>query len=134
MQLSNNLTTMKILQKLTTQPVASECLYCGTPIHGRSDKKFCNHQCKNAYHNVFAHRMRKLKNNVLSSIATNYDVLTELLKDNIRTISIARISEKGFNTEVVTGYRRSHYHHTEERCFDIAYYRTSQKIFNIHRI
>lgn len=27
------------------------CLYCNEPIKGRSDKKFCDAQCKSAYHN-----------------------------------------------------------------------------------
>ncbi len=27
------------------------CLYCDEPIKGRNDKKFCNSQCRSAYHN-----------------------------------------------------------------------------------
>ena len=27
------------------------CLNCEKPIHGRSDKKFCDSDCRNAYHN-----------------------------------------------------------------------------------
>ena len=27
------------------------CLYCKETLNGRSDKKFCNAQCKSAYHN-----------------------------------------------------------------------------------
>nr|WP_320117457.1 hypothetical protein [uncultured Marinifilum sp.] len=28
-----------------------KCLYCKEPFVGRADKKFCNSQCKSAYHN-----------------------------------------------------------------------------------
>jgi len=27
------------------------CLECGEPLIGRSDKKFCDDQCRNAYNN-----------------------------------------------------------------------------------
>lgn len=27
------------------------CIYCGSNIYGRSDKKFCNYNCKSNYNN-----------------------------------------------------------------------------------
>lgn len=28
------------------------CLNCGTPLFGRSDKKFCSHNCRSYYNNI----------------------------------------------------------------------------------
>ncbi len=28
-----------------------KCLYCGTELKGRADKKYCDESCRNSYHN-----------------------------------------------------------------------------------
>src|SRR5690554_367503 len=43
----------------------NKCLNCGEQIVGRSDKKFCNKYCKNAYHNTH------LQNGEKTIISTN---------------------------------------------------------------
>lgn len=32
-------------------PQQAYCLYCGKPVKGRIDKKFCDDWCRNAYNN-----------------------------------------------------------------------------------
>ncbi|MCH5686755.1 DUF2116 family Zn-ribbon domain-containing protein [Niabella sp. W65] len=34
---------------METQP--KNCMACGKPVKGRSDKKFCDDYCRNAYNN-----------------------------------------------------------------------------------
>ena len=36
------------------------CLYCGETFQGRSDKKFCDAQCRNSYNNK-VNRLHELK-------------------------------------------------------------------------
>ena len=109
------------------------CLQCGGAVYGRQDKKFCSEKCKNAYHNHQASDFRKLKNDTLSYISGNYEILDRLEKNKIRSISIDRIKELGFREGVATGHRLGRFNHLEESCFDIIYYRTPMEIFNIHR-
>lgn len=110
-----------------------ECLQCGKEVYGRQDKKFCSERCKNTFHNQAISLTRRMKAETLAAISDNYDILNKLEKEKIRSISIGRIKEMGFNETVSTGHRGGMFNHQEEYCFDIAYYRTSQKIFNIHR-
>lgn len=109
------------------------CLQCGGEVYGRQDKKFCSERCKNTFHNRAISRTRKMKAEILAAISDNYDILDRLEKEKIRSISIDRIKEMGFNETVSTGHRNGRFNHQEEYCFDIAYFKTSQKVFNIHR-
>lgn len=110
-----------------------ECLKCGTAIYGRPDKKFCSLECKNAYHNNAVSNHRKVRTLVIRSLNSNYEILDKLEKNKIRTISIDRIRELGFDENYSTGHRLGRFSHNEEFCFDISYCRTQSKIFRIRR-
>jgi hypothetical protein len=52
------------------------CLACNKPLHGRTDKKFCNDYCRNNY------------NNQLKNISSNYvRRINQLLLKNRRVLS-----------------------------------------------
>lgn len=110
-----------------------ECLRCGTAIYGRPDKKFCSITCKNAYHNNEVSNHRKARTHAIKTLNNNYEILDKLEKNKIRTISIDRIRELGFDENFSTGHRMGRFSHNEESCFDITYYRTQSKIFHIRR-
>lgn len=110
-----------------------ECLKCGTAIYGRADKKFCSVNCKNAYHNDQVSGHRRARNLAIKTLTSNYEILDKLEKNKIRTISIDRIRELGFDENFSTGHRIGRLKHNEENCFDITYCRTQTKIFHIRR-
>ena len=110
-----------------------ECLKCGTPIYGRADKKFCSVKCKNSYHNDITYGQRKVRNKTITALSINYDILDKLMKNDIRTISIIRIRELGFDENYSTGHRLGRFRHNEEFCFDIVYCRSETKIYHIRR-
>lgn len=110
-----------------------ECLRCGTTIYGRADKKFCSSACKNAYHNHAVSSHRHARNLAIRTLTSNYEILDKLEKNKIRTISIDRIRELGFDENYSTGHRLGRFAHNEENCFDITYCRTPSKIFHIRR-
>lgn len=110
-----------------------ECLKCGTVIYGRADKKFCSPACKNAYHNDSVSGHRRARNKAIRTLNVNYDILDKLMKNEIRSISIERIRDLGFDENYSTGHRIGRTRHEEESCFDITYCRTETKIFQIRR-
>ncbi len=75
------------------------CLYCGTILHGRADKKFCNDSCRSGYNN---HRREeevdevKIIQNILKS---NRKILNQVLEDGVETVKVKkdRLAEMGFN-------------------------------------
>lgn len=109
------------------------CLKCGTPIYGRADKKFCSSACKNSYHNSEQTSQRRARVRTLAALSANYEILDRLERNKIRTISIDRIKELGFDENYSTGHRLGRFNHNEESCFDIVYCRTPAKIFHIRR-
>jgi hypothetical protein len=53
------------------------CLECGEKIIGRSDKKFCNDGCRNAYNNQHNKDSSNLMRNVNNKLRKNHRVLSE---------------------------------------------------------
>jgi predicted nucleic acid-binding Zn ribbon protein len=86
--------------KLTT----AHCRDCGTKLLGRSDKKFCNDYCRNAYHGKqnrdVSNRMRNI-NNILRK---NRRILLQLIQNNIQTCSNMDLINLGFKSAYSTHY------------------------------
>lgn len=54
------------------------CLECGTAIIGRSDKKFCNDYCRNAFNNKVNIDSKNLIRNTNNRLRKNHKILSEL--------------------------------------------------------
>jgi len=80
------------------------CKECGEPLLGRSDKKFCDEQCRSAYHNhlrrtEFAHISKTNR-----TLLRNRKILSELLKSGVNELSIRELIESGFIRNYITSY------------------------------
>lgn len=53
------------------------CLECGEKIIGRSDKKFCNDACRNAYNNKQNKDISNLMRNINNKLRKNFRILSE---------------------------------------------------------
>ena len=110
------------------------CLECGhTIVYGRKDKHFCSPGCKNRYHNREQRIRKEVRLHTMTALSRNYEILEALLKEDVTSISLSDLAQMGFNPEYVTGHRKGLYRHEEYSCFDIRYYRSSTKIFNVRR-
>ena len=69
----------------------------------------------------------------LTALSRNYEILEALLKEKVTSMSLSDLAQMGFRPEYVTGHRKGLYRHEEYSCFDIRYYRSSTKIFNVRR-
>lgn len=67
----NDLCEIKILKKMNV------CLECGEKIIGRSDKKFCNDGCRNAYNNKNNKDVSNLMRNINNKLRRNFRILSE---------------------------------------------------------
>lgn len=76
---------------------------------------------------------RQLRARTISALTGNYAVLEALLKEGKTAARIEELSELGFDPAYVTGHRRGHFRHDEYACFDIWYFRTDTRIFNVRR-
>ena len=109
------------------------CLECGDTLnYGRSDRKFCGAKCKNAYHNRRTHDIRAVHYKVVGCINRNYEILDKLVKLGISSIDIPDVVQMGFSPDYSTSYHKVRTH-DEFRCYEIKYFMTQNRLFNICR-
>ena len=109
------------------------CLHCGISIRGRRDKQFCSLSCKNAFHNGVMMTKRQQRAKIVATLTGNYTILEALLKEGKTGAGLEELSELGFDPAYVTEHRRGRFKHDEYACFDIWYYRTDTRIFNVRK-
>lgn len=78
------------------------CLECGEKIRGRSDKKFCNDYCRNAYNNRLNVGDKNLVRNTNNILKKNYKILCELNLTGKTKTSKNTLIQKGFNFNLIT--------------------------------
>lgn len=81
------------------------CIECGSRIVGRSDKKFCDDSCRNAYHNE---RNRVELNSVRKTnriLGRNRKILVELKAEGLERVHRKVLLALGFSFEHFTAYQ-----------------------------
>jgi hypothetical protein len=78
------------------------CLYCGKPLHGRSDKKFCDDQCRNSYNNQLNSDSSNYVRNINNILRKNRRIMEELNVDGKTKLSKTKLLEHGFNFNYFT--------------------------------
>ena len=75
-----------------------ECLDCGELIRGRSDKKFCNDQCRNNFNNRQNSDVNGMVKTINSILKRNRRILEELIPEEGKTrITKTKLVEKGYS-------------------------------------
>jgi len=110
------------------------CLECGEPLYGRSDKKFCDSNCRNAWHGHIRSESRRRHHLTLQGLNSNYAILSNMLRIHKSSCPVSSLISMGFRPEYVTHRGEKIGRHLEYRCFDIAYCLTPKKLFNLHKI
>ncbi|MES2274541.1 MAG: hypothetical protein V4592_00870 [Bacteroidota bacterium] len=80
-----------------------KCLDCGTILHGRADKKFCNDLCRNSYNNQLNSNSYNLVRNINNILRRNRRVMEELNPTGKIKVSRERMLQKGFDFDYFTG-------------------------------
>ncbi|NLZ51544.1 MAG: hypothetical protein GX899_07585 [Rikenellaceae bacterium] len=110
-----------------------KCLMCGKPLSGRIGKKFCNQQCKNAWHNLKTKDFRMYHNRIITALNRNYSLLEKALREGVMSIDLMLLENQGFRPAYMTSYTTVRYGNDICRCFDISYCRSGTRIFKIKR-
>lgn len=79
-----------------------QCLECGEKVIGRSDKKFCNDYCRNAYNNKLNIGDKNLVRNINNALKKNYKILCELNITGKTKVSKVKLNQKGFRFDLFT--------------------------------
>ncbi|MCS4304739.1 MULTISPECIES: hypothetical protein [Chryseobacterium] len=81
------------------------CLECGEKIIGRSDKKFCNDACRNAYNNKQNKDSTNLMRNINNKLRKNYRILTEVNIDGKTKVARSKLESLGFDFDYFTNLK-----------------------------
>lgn len=82
------------------------CLECGNPLFGRSDKKFCDDACRNAYNNKQNKDKTNLMRNINNLLRKNYRILCALnFVDGKVKVKKEKLKEQGFNFDYFTNLK-----------------------------
>jgi predicted nucleic acid-binding Zn ribbon protein len=74
------------------------CLFCGEPIKGRADKKFCDDQCRSNYNYSLTRDANNLVRNINRILKKNRLILEkELGNEKMKKTSRKKLLEKGFD-------------------------------------
>ncbi len=111
--------------------LGQRCIECGTPISGRSDRKYCCDRCKNKHHNKERDLpWRQYHNRVIRILDCNYEILKRLSDMGIRNIDIAELRVLKFNFEYFTSFTMSG-RRKRFTCYEMAYEVSGGRIINI---
>ncbi|WP_428068947.1 hypothetical protein [Chryseobacterium gambrini] len=81
------------------------CLECSEKIIGRSDKKFCNDACRNAYNNKQNKDSSNLMRNINNKLRKNYRILTEVNIDGKTKVAKSKLDGLGFDFDYITNLK-----------------------------
>lgn len=99
-----------------------ECLHCLKRIQGRSDKKFCDNQCRNAFNNT----QNGVSNNFIRKlnriIKKNRGILEELCPTD-KSVKVHRkeLTKQGFSFEYFTNIYTTKAAKTYYFCYEFGY-------------
>jgi hypothetical protein len=93
------------------------CLECGDELMGRSDKKFCNDQCRTVYNQKLNGDAAELIRNINNQLRKNRAILSKLNPEGKTSVRKSVLEKKGFNFKLFT----STYTTKEKRTYYFVY-------------
>src|SRR5690554_4460190 len=72
------------------------CTYCGKPLMGRADKKFCDSDCRSSYYNELNRHTNNLMRQVNRTLSKNRRILKGLNPDGKATVHRSELLKKKF--------------------------------------
>jgi predicted nucleic acid-binding Zn ribbon protein len=113
---------LNFLKISTYMSPGKKCISCGEPVRGRSDKKFCNDYCRNAYNN----QLKKSNSHVRvinTALGKNRRILEGLLPEGEETCRANKenLHRLGFQFTYITHTYTTKAGKTYFYCYDYGY-------------
>jgi predicted nucleic acid-binding Zn ribbon protein len=96
-----------------------DCLACGKPLHGRTDKKFCNDHCRNGYNNNLRAAVNNTVRHINGVLLKNRRILESLVGDaDTGNVAKEKLLEMGFQFRYRTHHITNRKGSTYSFCYD----------------
>lgn len=105
------------------------CEECGTPLQGRSDKRFCTDQCRSTHNNRRNRESNLYVREVNLVLRKNRRILDSLNPGGRVKVPAARLKDSGFDFRYHTSVGRAQEGGTCYYCYDQGYVPLGKKYF-----
>ena len=108
---------------MTTDTTAKNCLTCGKPLKGRTDKKFCDDYCRNGYNNQLKATDNNYVRNINNALRKNRRILEALLpdKEEMAKTTKDKLMHKEFQFKYITHTYVNKKGNTYFFCYEYGY-------------
>ena len=101
--------------------MANHCKYCGKELIGRSDKKFCDTNCRTAFHNSKLNAKETVIQKVNKILRKNRSVLKFVSPQGKTTVRKSLLINQGFTFQYYTHHYTTKNGNTYTFCYDYGY-------------
>ena len=105
------------------------CLDCGETLRGRSDKKFCDDQCRSNFNNRMKAGQQHCIRPVNSILRKNHAVLSRICKGEKIRIKKDDLLKNGFNPDYHTHLHETQSGNTYYFCYDYGVLKLDRDIY-----
>jgi hypothetical protein len=100
------------------------CTACSKTIRGRSDKKFCNDYCRNAYNNQIKSPVNNFIRNTNNKLSKNRRILETISEEKNQFIKIKKehLLQMGFSFDYTTQVYQNKQGKNYYFCYDYGYF------------
>jgi hypothetical protein len=108
---------------MTTDIATKNCLTCGKPLKGRTDKKFCDDYCRNGYNNQLKATDNNYVRNINNALRKNRRILEALLpeKEEMAKTTKDKLLHKEFQFKYITHTYINKKGNTYFFCYEYGY-------------
>ncbi|MCW3789638.1 hypothetical protein [Plebeiibacterium sediminum] len=101
--------------------MAKTCLFCNETIKGRSDKKFCDKQCRNAYNYNSTQSTENQIRSINKQLRINRSALKKACPEGKATVRKKFLKTLGMNFKYLTHTWKSNSNILYYFCYDYGY-------------
>jgi len=99
----------------------NKCLNCGEKLKGRIDKRFCDDQCRNAWHNSNPNHSEAFVKRINKILRKNRSILKFSSPEGKTTVRKDFLLNLGFNFNYYTNTYTTNNNNTYNLCYDYGY-------------
>lgn len=108
---------------MTAESQTAHCLNCDKALKGRTDKKFCDDYCRNAYNNQLKAAKNNLVRNINNALGKNRRILESIFKtgEEVAKTHKDKLLQKGFQFKYITHTYTNKKGNVYFFCYDLGY-------------
>jgi len=114
-----------------TKTLTRQCVQCGDPVRGRSDKKYCSDDCRTAYHNSNNRNVSNYMLKVNRILRKNRRILAKFNPHGKSYITKEKLLMAGFNLAYCTTIYKTKGGATYFFCYDQGYLEKNEEVFTL---